>query len=57
LRWGIGNVEAAKQGDHIRPVKPKNKPEKKIDPAVSVLNAMALAAAPEVEQHVGDLLL
>jgi phage terminase large subunit-like protein len=57
LRWGVGNVEAAMQGDHVRPVKPKNKPEKKIDPAVALLNAIAVAAAPEVESHVGDLLL
>ena len=57
LRWCVGNVEAAKQGDHLRPVKPKNKPEKKIDGAVALLNAMALAAGPETEQHVGDLLL
>lgn len=57
LRWCVGNVESAKQGDHVRPVKPKNKPEKKIDGAVAVLNGIALAAAPAEERHVGELLM
>lgn len=47
LRWCMGNVEAAMRGEQIRPVKPRNKPEKKIDGAVAVLTAMARAVSGE----------
>lgn len=57
LRWSMGNVEAAERGQQIRPVKPKNAPERKIDPSVSVINAMRGAVGGESEAHVGDLLL
>ncbi len=57
LRWCIGNVEAAEKGPHIRPVKAKNKPEKKIDGAVATFNAMSGAVSGESDQHVGPLLL
>lgn len=57
LRWCIGNVEAAERGQQIRPVKPKNAPERKIDGAVAVINAMSGAVSGESEAHVGDLLL
>lgn len=57
LRWAMGNVEALERGQQIRPVKPKNAPEKKIDPAVAVINAMSRAVSGESEAHVGALLL
>lgn len=57
LRWAMGNIEAAEKGPHIRPVKPKNKPEKKIDPGVALLNAIKVAVSGETEAHVGDILL
>ena len=56
LRWSMGNVEAAERGQQIRPVKPKNAPERKIDPSVAVINAMRGAVGGETEVHVGELL-
>lgn len=56
LRWCMGNVEAAERGQQIRPVKPKNAPQKKIDGAVAVINAMSRAVSGESEAHVGDLI-
>lgn len=48
LRWCLGNVEAAARGEQVRPVKPRNKPQAKIDGAVAVLNAYKRARQFEV---------
>lgn len=58
LRWCMGNVEAAMRGEQVRPVKPRNSPQRKIDGAVALTNAMARALTGGSEEaHIGPLIM
>ena len=57
LTWMIGNVVAREDANkNVYPRKPDNEDDKKIDGAVALIMAMALALAPEEESDDGSYL-